>query len=252
MSFSDFAFEVIEPDPFHRPDTNVFFRITNKMLPPVPPNHVVLKYGDLKRLFRGWHYLFGIPMLIMFFGLTALEDAIWHGFTYSPLSIGILGVTWLWHAIGWKAVALLVPAYLGTKVWSRQHRQRRLRRTKHAVRINSVGILNSMAVLEEQWFREGAENWTARQRFMSCVGFGFAHMANLFYPLSAILPLSLGGYLFMRVYLYEFKKSGNRKDAILAASLVHRVYNRVAILSAFVSLAYILLASTLHLPHLGF
>lgn len=254
MNFPNDEVEKIVPTPFRRPDSNIIFRITNRIIPPPPPEHEVLSYGDLKKYFRGWHYLLGIPLLVVFIVLTATEDAIFHGFDTSPLSIFFSIMIKLWHILGWKAFTLLLPVFLGERALTK-HRRKHPRiygPARQSIRVSNVGILNSMAVLEEQWFREGSENWTIFQRFRSCVGFGFAHMANLFYPFSTLLPLSLGGYLFMRVYLYEYKKTNSRRDAILAASLVHRVYNRVALYSVFISVAYLSLEGPLHWPKLNF
>lgn len=245
--------ELRDPEPFHRPETNIWFRLTNRLLPPPPPDHVILGYGDLRRLIKRWHYLLGIPMLVLFLAITVGEARLWKPLTYSPLTFLLFGLLWLWDHIGWPGIVVWVVGCWALWMALRKWHRRWLRRHgmgRRFASVNSVGLLNTMAVVEEQWFREGAENWSGRQRFMSCFGFGVAHMANLFYAFSTILPLSLGGYLFMRVYLHEYRKTGSRSHAILAAALVHRVYNRVALFSALISVPYLFLAIYFHLPTL--
>lgn len=68
-----------------------------------------------------------------------------------------------------------------------------------------------------------------RQRATSCLVFGAIHMVNLIYPLATIVPLSLGGALFMSVYLKAYRRTRFRRTAVLESSVVHRVYNRIAI-----------------------
>jgi hypothetical protein len=54
-------------------------------------------------------------------------------------------------------------------------------------------------------------------------------MVNLIYPLATILPLAIGGGLFMIVYLRTYRKTQSRRAAVLMSAIWHRVYNRVAI-----------------------
>ncbi|MDB5185330.1 MAG: hypothetical protein JWN38_1138 [Candidatus Saccharibacteria bacterium] len=237
MTHAELYRGLFEPKPFNRPDSSVFFRISNKLLPPAPTDQSTLRYGNLKRLFRFTHYLMAVPLLGTFFALVALQIRLIPYSNQSPLTLAVHAAVWYWDKTGFPyGLLALVPAY---GVWLAL--KRRVKKRRAQVSVGGIGFLNSMSVLEEQWFREGSENWTPWQRFRSCVSFGFAHMANLYYPFCTILPLSLCGYVFMRVYLRDIKRAHNREQAVLAAALVHRVYNRVALSVAVVALGYQLL-----------
>lgn len=95
--------------------------------------------------------------------------------------------------------------------------------------------LDRAAMWEEQWFRTGAESWTMRQRFLSCVVFGTVHVANIIYPLASLLVVSLLGGVLMFVYLREYKRSGSTRRATYAAAKLHATYNRFAFLYMIVA-----------------
>lgn len=78
---------------------------------------------------------------------------------------------------------------------------------------------------EEKWFRSGAENWTTRQRVVSCAAFGFCHVINLIYPLLTLVALSVAGAVFMMAYLAEYRRSGDVYRATLASTKLHAQYN---------------------------
>jgi hypothetical protein len=94
----------------------------------------------------------------------------------------------------------------------------------------TFGFFNRAAVVEEQIFREGAEGWSWPQRITSCLVFGAVHLTNLIYPLATVLPLAVGGGLFMWVYLKNYRVTRSRRKAVLEASVTHRVYNRIALI----------------------
>lgn len=86
------------------------------------------------------------------------------------------------------------------------------------------------AMLEEQWFRMGAENWTWKQRVYSCLAFGFVHIFNFIYPVASLLVVGVVvGGVAMAVYLREYTRSGDTRLATLAAAKFHRTYNHFAI-----------------------
>jgi hypothetical protein len=62
--------------------------------------------------------------------------------------------------------------------------------------------LVKMALIEEMWFRAGAEKWSIGKRVYSCVVFSFAHILNLVYPIGVLLVLVIAGAIFMAVYLW--------------------------------------------------
>lgn len=92
------------------------------------------------------------------------------------------------------------------------------------------------AMWEEQWFRTGAESWTTRQRFSSCVAFGLFHIMNIIYPLASLIVVGLVGGVFMLVYLREYKRSGSTRRATFAAAKLHATYNRFAFLYMIVAI----------------
>lgn len=95
--------------------------------------------------------------------------------------------------------------------------------------------LDGAAMWEEQWFRTGAESWTARQRLCSCVAFGAVHAMNIVYPLASLIVVGLLGGVLMLVYLREYKKSGSRRRATFASAKLHATYNRFAFLYMIVA-----------------
>lgn len=94
----------------------------------------------------------------------------------------------------------------------------------HALRV----ILPQSAMSEEQHFREGSEEWTQAERAKASLAFGFAHLYNIIYPLASCLALSIGGRIFMAVYLHYYRKTGNRIEALHRSAALHNAYNLLA------------------------
>ncbi len=90
--------------------------------------------------------------------------------------------------------------------------------------------LDRAAMYEEQWFRMGAESWSARQRIYSCLSFGAVHLANIIYPAASLIVVGCVGGVFMWAYLREYKRSGSYERAVLASTKLHAAYNRFAFL----------------------
>lgn len=90
-------------------------------------------------------------------------------------------------------------------------------------------FIDQLAMLEEQWYRMGAENWTTRQRIHSCLLFSLVHVTNIIYPIASLLVVGLVGVVFMATYLHIYKKTGNTEYATLASAKLHATYNRFAI-----------------------
>lgn len=96
--------------------------------------------------------------------------------------------------------------------------------------------IDGMAMYEEQWFRSGAESWTAKQRLFSCIAFGSVHVMNIFYPLASLIVVGLMGGVFMWVYLREYKRTGSTRRATFASAKLHATYNRFAFLYMFAAI----------------
>lgn len=100
-------------------------------------------------------------------------------------------------------------------------------------------FLDKAAMLEEQWFRTGAEAWTVPQRIYSCVAFGAVHVLNFIYPLASLLVVGMMGGVAMSVYLREYKRSGDTRLATLASTKFHATYNRFAVAYMVVALCVV-------------
>lgn len=94
---------------------------------------------------------------------------------------------------------------------------------------------------EEKWFRAGCENWTLRQRIVSCLMFGMCHIVNIIYPVITCVLLSIGGAMFMAAYLREYRRSKDSHRALLASTKMHARYNFCAfsLILAFVCLGLV-------------
>ncbi len=211
-----------EAQPFQRPSNGLYTAALMSVMPPPPDRHIVFSYGELKPRFRLQHYLLAIPAIIILIALIQLQIAAVPWTKYSVIS----GAFALADKIGVILVVALLATYLLLNVFFNARRQASQDRTMSR---HTYGFFNRAAIFEEQAFREGAEHWNASQRIISCLAFGAIHMINLIYPLATILPLALGGGLFMWVYLREQKKTRFRRSAVLEASIAHRVYNRIAL-----------------------
>lgn len=204
-----------------------------------------MSFGQLKDHYRLRHYLIGIPMLALFFGIMKFETHVWHGFAYSPISLAITAGEWAYNR-GWLwltgliVFAVVVPRLVPGR-----------KRSAHAASVyyaeHTVGLMSQAAVAEEQWFREGSENWGWFGQLRSAFAFGLVHMANLFYPFSTILPLSLCGLVFTHVYMRRYRQSRSREEAVLASAVVHRVYNRLAVFTVLGIIAYYAVKWSVHM-----
>lgn len=99
-------------------------------------------------------------------------------------------------------------------------------------------FFDKVSMVEEQWFRMGAESWTWQQRLYSCAAFGFVHVMNFIYPVASLLVVGfvLGGAA-MVVYLREHARSGDARLATLASAKFHASYNRLAVIYMVVAIA---------------
>lgn len=90
---------------------------------------------------------------------------------------------------------------------------------------NLRDFVYKFALEEEKWFRSGAENWSWRQRVVSCVAFGACHIVNIIYPAVTLIMLSIAGGAFMWAYLREYRRSHDVTRATLASTRLHAMYN---------------------------
>lgn len=208
------------PQPFVRPSRGLYARLLMALMPPQPVRHVVMNFGDLKPRFRWYHYAAALPLLVVIVALIYLQVAIAPWTSYSVVT----GVVAAGNAVGLHPIAALAILAVGIIILSARAKRDSTKDAPY-----TYGLLNKAAVFEEQAFREGAENWGWGNRLASCLIFGAIHMVNLIYPIATILPLALGGALFMWAYLRKLKRTGFRRAAVLEAALWHRVYNRLAL-----------------------
>lgn len=216
---------------FMRPADTVWSRLCFGLLPKAPERHILMGFGDLKKRFRLWHYLTVAPMLFIFIGLNMLQLHFFKWMKELPLSVALGAFTGSQYVLGAVLVVLAYALFI-RRFWAS---------TGNTMSPHTFGFFSKAAVFEEQAFREGAENWNFAKKIRSCLLFGLVHQANLFYPLVTILPLSVGGGLLMYAYLHVLRRTKNRRTAVMAAGVLHRVYNRVVLVSLALILTYDLL-----------
>jgi len=208
---------------FHRPDGGIYTDTLMRIMPPQPDRHIMLSFGNLKPRIRLRHYLLALPVLAAILGLVQLQIKLLPWTRNSVVSVvgksvGAFGL--IQTIIGLITLEVLVHLLYHDKP-----------HVKSTMSPRTYGFFNKAAVYEEQAFREGSERWNTRQRIISCFAFGALHMVNLWYPLATILPLSLGGGLFMWVYLRTYRRVPFRRSAVLESSITHRVYNKLVLLA---------------------
>jgi hypothetical protein len=171
-------------------------------------------------------------MMAFVFGLIFLQTHFVPWMIYSPLTGTLELGSKLSMVLGSKigmvaAVAgLVLLMFIDRKLGSKQQ-------SPSGYSPYTFGFLNKAAINEEQMFREGAEDWKTWERIRSCFSFGLIHQPSLIYVFGMFLPHVIMGGVFMAIYLHNFGRTNHRRTAVLAASVFHRVFNRVA-LSVFV------------------
>lgn len=209
-----------EPDPLTRPTGKFFTRLIMAVMPPQPDRHIVYGFGDIKRRFRWYHYPVALATMLLIMAMIQVQVHLVPWTKYSAIS-GAHAIAEKTGLAGWKLTMMFFVTVLVLAIALKS------RLGKHSQFTH--GILSKSAVYEEQAFREGAENWSFTQRFVSCVVFGALHMINMIYSIAMILPLAFGGAVFMVEYLRVYRRTRSRRAAVLASSIVHRVYNRLAL-----------------------
>lgn len=214
------------------PYSGLYAWLVQRIMPTKRPmRHIVMGYGKLTERIKPRHYPVVIVMLLAFIGLVVFQNHTWGFMQYSPITAS-LALTEHYGFPTWLGVIVFVLVItLMRRLTDKFHHD-----NDSAMSPHTVGFFSKAAVLEEQTFREGSENWTMSERVRSCVAFGLIHQINLFYPLSTIVPLTIGGGILMMVYLRNYRKTNNRRAAVMRAAVWHRVYNRVALTMALVTI----------------
>lgn len=210
------------PEIFFRPK-GPFAGFLMRFMPPQPDRHIIMGYGDIKRRFKTHDFVWSPFAVAAFIALMNLQTHFLPWTSYSVLS-AYLDVAELVGISSGIATSIIIGLIIGRTIGRRK-------RNVVTTSWHTTGMLSKAATYEEQAFREGAENWSLRRRFMSCFIFGVIHLSNIIYPLASILPLALLGALFMWHYLRTYRKFKSRRAAVLAAAIEHRVYNKVALTS---------------------
>ncbi len=222
----------IQPlQPFRRPSDGLYTRILMALMPPAPKRHITYSLGDLRLRFRKHHYLLGVLGVVAVTLLMTAQQNLWPVMKYSVVT----GIAAAGNRFGWLVVGAIIAAYLAAS-WLFAGKAGSEEKT---FSVHTIGFLNKAAAWEEQSFREGAEHWNWEQRLRSCLLFGLIHLPNLIYPMASVLPLALGGAWFMWVYLHNLRRTHNRRLAVLAAAVVHRAYNKVALIAIAIWLTFL-------------
>jgi hypothetical protein len=100
-----------------------------------------------------------------------------------------------------------------------------------------VPALPLFAFREEELFRLGAEEWSARRRVLKAVQFGLVH-ALIGIPIGVALALGIGGGYFQWAYLRGYRASGgDRRAAVLESTRAHTAYNGAIVAVVLVAIA---------------
>lgn len=139
-------------------------------------------------------------------------------------------------ATGVAWVAGMTAVLSAGRVTNYTRRQRKLM-SKSATRSEAYNLLLMAALLEEQVFRSGSEQWTWRQRVYASLMFGVIHITNIWYNFAAGIALSLTGFGFMLVYQWYYQRTKSQVAATAASATVHATYNLIAIVAIMAFLA---------------
>lgn len=209
---------------FERP-TGWFGSLVSRWLPPLPAeSHVIHPTKESLAGVKSYRLLsFGLLSAALTLLLLLINLIPW--MRYSPMTLinhvstSVFGERW--------GASVSIVIFMTILFYARPIKMRTYYRGK---------FWDKAAMLEEQWFRMGAENWSRGQRVYATAMFGFVHIANLIYPIASILVVGLVGAVFLAVYLNTYKATGSTKRATLAAAKLHATYNRFAVVYLLVAL----------------
>lgn len=220
--------------PFVRPNYNVPDRLFNMWLPPQPTNQLQYIVPENLRATRT-DYLLALRQFCI--TLVVFGGQIWlFRWMAQPPIVILLRLFWRlepmlgtgFEVLRWLVV-VAICVYIAAVALRDNNRlssfglRAKLRPAAlWAYYLN--GATNAIAI-EEQWYREGAEHWSRRQRLVSNFVFGVSHLTTVVYPIASYLPLCLLGHTLTRVYLQELQRTGSRDKALARVIVVHRLCN---------------------------
>lgn len=229
---------------FKRPAYNMLDRALNRLLPPAPRNQcqivptktsLVATWRDVRivaLMLTGticlalvqvtiYHEMYLSVALILARSLSAIQPVAGDT-SFSPTRVVLIIIACImivfpylkrirkWRWPGWRRLPERCVTTMIVK-WQRF-------RTSHTRRV----------IVEEQWYREGADQWSQLQRIRSSLAFGIGHISNLIYPFLAFLPLAVMGYVLTSIYRRELRRTDSKDAALIRVIVVHRLYNRCA------------------------
>lgn len=211
---------------FRRP-TGWMGSLASRWLGPLPENDCMIHPNAEQLAKVGSYRLFAGVLVVTAIGLLLLFADFMPWMLVSPATIITMGTKALFGeawgvAVGVAIIVILVIFASGIKHQNRYQAK----------------FWDSAAMLEEQWFRMGAENWTIGQRLKSTLLFGLVHIVNIIYPVSSLLVVGAVGGVFMIVYLRAYKKTGSTELATLTSAKLHATYNRFAIVYLIIAVGF--------------
>ncbi len=217
--------------PFRRPTDRLFYRVVGRFIPEPPNDQVVYSYSNLREYVRLKHCLISIPVAAATYGLLWWTISQWGYLALSPalliFSIGVWAFHqgWLWLT-GTILLYFVVSNVAGRVIQS--HESEDVWGARSSIG-KTPGFLGGSAVFEEQWFREGSENWTWIERLRSNIVFGLVHIPTLIYPFAWIAVIPFGGMALTWAYLKQFEKTGSRCKAVREVAVYHWVFNMIMV-----------------------
>ena len=202
---------------FRRP-TGWMGSLVSRWLGPLPKDSRLI-HPDAEQLAKvGSYRLFAGVLVVLAIGSLLLIAHFIPWMLVSPATLIMMGTEHLFGEAWGNVPGVIVIVVLLFFAGGIKHQNR-----------YKAKFWDGAAMLEEQWFRMGAESWTAKQRFISTFWFGMVHVVNIIYPISSLLVVGVVGGVFMAAYLRAYKKTGSTQLATLASAKLHATYNRYAI-----------------------
>lgn len=199
---------------FVRPNSNRFYKLINKGIGKQPETHLQIQDADEK--------------------MDKISINKW-----LPISMIASVLLMVFSIISFLPVLALNPILLATLLLPDGMQESVVSLSKLAVVFLVIGFyllmkgkkkagifLDTAALHEEQWFRQGSEHWPHWKRVTSCLSFGAAHLPMLIYPFAVNIAQVLLGGVFQWIYLREYKLTGDAEHATLFAAKLHATYNR--------------------------
>lgn len=274
--------------PFVRPNDTMSRRFINRrILPPAPQNHVAFNFGKLAPKSPGKILLLGIGIELAHVAFSIGLIHLWRGFAIAPFTVFIGGMSWLaidhptlmvTIVLGLVVVLLgligatfahnsgaeLKKLKLAIRDWFRDERGRLRQRSANRQAVRAAGgnksvrvplkhktrMVTQIVITREQWLRQGAENWTKKQRLKACFVSSLCVIPITLTSLSEFTAHTLLAVLYMKIYLRAYRRYGSQREAVLRTVHVHQAVNRgiilVLLLNAFIAYVNIDLFLSIH------